>query len=59
MASDLKEMVDHLNVTNSSNDSSDPVRYVSILFLTFLSFAVSDFIVGLYSFCFRTSWDGG
>jgi len=25
MASDLKEMVDHLNVTNSSGDSSDPV----------------------------------
>ena len=28
MASDLKEIVDHLNVSNSSQDSSDPVSFV-------------------------------
>ena len=31
MASDLKEIVDHLNVSNSNTDSSDPVNFIAFL----------------------------
>jgi len=29
MASDLKEIVDHLNVSSGSTDSSDPVSFIT------------------------------
>ena len=33
MSSDLKEIVDHLNVSNSSTDSSDPVNFIAFSIL--------------------------
>jgi len=33
MASDLKEIVDHLNVSNSNTDSSDPVTFYFLSYI--------------------------